>query len=257
MPEVPYPKGWSKKNEAVAVEAGYSTWQEFALEVEASSVHEVICGARNKKNLPCALKAGHGVEGKDTGRCKTHGGNSLVGTNSPSFKNGRHSRYMAHLRGRTREAFEAHMANPDILGLTEEIGIIRTQIEGLWAHWPESVASLEEIGKLIDVAVARIGAMEEDASGIDRDLMSDLKKLKRALEPLDFKSEISAELDRKLEVLRKLVDTNVKREKSEFEQVSAGHLGMWTVTIRDMILEFVPDPDDRQVIVHRIEGWIH
>jgi hypothetical protein len=59
------------------------------------------------------------------GRCRIHGGKSLSGIASPSFKNGRHSKYLpARLAGRYAEA----VSDPDLLALRDDIGLLDTRI---------------------------------------------------------------------------------------------------------------------------------
>lgn len=50
------------------------------------------CGAKNRKGTPCQLGAGWGTDHAGQGRCKLHGGRSLAGRDSPTFKHGLYSK---------------------------------------------------------------------------------------------------------------------------------------------------------------------
>ena len=49
----------------------------------------VRCGAKNRQGNPCQKWP---IRGRN--RCRNHGGKSLIGTASPSFKNGKHSKLL-------------------------------------------------------------------------------------------------------------------------------------------------------------------
>jgi hypothetical protein len=72
-----------------------------------------MCGAKSKRSgQPCRSRA------MANGRCRMHGGKSLRGTASPSYKHGQKSRsFVAQLPERLRERFEAAMSDPDLLSL--------------------------------------------------------------------------------------------------------------------------------------------
>jgi hypothetical protein len=60
--------------------------------------------------------------------CYYHGGPSLKGTAHPNFKDGHTSKY---LPARLQATYEEMMADPDILTLRREVGIIRTRLAEL------------------------------------------------------------------------------------------------------------------------------
>lgn len=81
-----------------------------------------LCGAKCRDGRPCRQKA------MPNGRCKMHGGKSLGGIASPSFRHGRRSRYLAHLTGRLRDGFKAALADPELLACAEEIALLQARI---------------------------------------------------------------------------------------------------------------------------------
>jgi hypothetical protein len=84
-----------------------------------------ICGAKAKSTgLPCRGKAM-----QPSGRCRLHGGRSLVGVASPSFKTGRHSKYFAaslppHLRAR----YEAALTDPELLSHRKYVALFSARV---------------------------------------------------------------------------------------------------------------------------------
>lgn len=75
------------------------------------------CGAKTRAGGTCKQRA------MANGRCYMHGGKSLAGIASPSFKDGRYSKYIpAQLAGRYNEA----RADSDILSLNEDVALLRS-----------------------------------------------------------------------------------------------------------------------------------
>jgi hypothetical protein len=62
------------------------------------------------------------------GRCRIHGGTSLVGIASPSFKDGRHSKY---LPARLLERYEASQRDGDLLAMRDEIALLDARLSDL------------------------------------------------------------------------------------------------------------------------------
>ena len=52
-----------------------------------------LCGAKTRSGKPCRHEKGWGTDHPGEGRCKLHGGASLRGVNSATFKTGEHSKY--------------------------------------------------------------------------------------------------------------------------------------------------------------------
>jgi hypothetical protein len=79
---------------------------------------ENICGATNNAGGPCELPAGWGTDHVGEGRCKLHGGASLRGKESPTFKHGLFSDYLDE---EDREAIDALEEYEDVEKLDELI----------------------------------------------------------------------------------------------------------------------------------------
>lgn len=92
-----------------------------------------ICGAktRNEASNPvCQNRAGLGTNHLGTGRCKYHGGSSLVGPDSSLYKSGR---YATAFTGRLRAKYEelAQETDEQVLNLAEELFVARTLLDEL------------------------------------------------------------------------------------------------------------------------------
>jgi hypothetical protein len=62
------------------------------------------------------------------GRCSKHGGKSLAGIASPTFKHGRHSRYIP---ARLQDRYAASIADPELLALREDIALLDARLSEL------------------------------------------------------------------------------------------------------------------------------
>lgn len=121
-----------------------------------------VCGAKNRKGGTC----GNGP--MPNGRCKFHGGMSLVGPASPSFKTGRHSILLKDIKGLGAH-YERALADPDLLSLQSEVALTdgriaqlmetvakggaRASIDGIW---PQLEALIENRRKLVDTESKRL-----------------------------------------------------------------------------------------------------
>jgi hypothetical protein len=72
------------------------------------------------------------------GRCRLHGGLSLKGVNAPSFKHGRRSKYLKNLPRQLRNGYRELLADPDLLSLKEEIGLLTARINEVLGRLSES-----------------------------------------------------------------------------------------------------------------------
>lgn len=84
------------------------------------------CNAKTRSGATCKNKAING-----TSKCRMHGGASLVGIASPTFKSGRYSKDMpTRLAARYAEA----LADPQLLELRAEIALVGTRQCELLTH---------------------------------------------------------------------------------------------------------------------------
>jgi len=79
----------------------------------------LICGAKTRAGTPCRRPP------RSNGRCKLHGGKSLKGIGSPTFKTGKYSKY---LPAPIQEKYHEAIADKNLLTLRSEIGLVDTRI---------------------------------------------------------------------------------------------------------------------------------
>ena len=121
--------------------------------------HPLQCGAKTRCGSPCRSRP------MPNGRCRMHGGRSLAGPASKSFKHGKYSKYLpARLLERFREA-ESDRA---LLSLRDEIALVDARIDVVLARVDtgESSRAWKELG----AAFARLGKARAggDAAAADR-----------------------------------------------------------------------------------------
>lgn len=92
------------------------------------------CNAKSKRSGKTCTK--QAVAGKT--KCRYHGGLSLSGIASPSWKHGRYSKYLPpNLLGKYQEAQQ----DPDLLNLRDEISLVDARLKSLVEKIPEGGAS--------------------------------------------------------------------------------------------------------------------
>ena len=80
------------------------------------------CGAKKKDGTPCRMSA------MPNGRCRLHGGKSLAGMASPTFRSGKYSRY---LPARMAARYEEAVADPALLELRGDIALTDARLADL------------------------------------------------------------------------------------------------------------------------------
>jgi hypothetical protein len=110
---------------------------------------ENLCGAKTRKGTPCANPA------MPNGRCRMHRGKAAKGFAAPSFKTGKHSKYINHLPDAKREQFTRNAEFNNKVDISEEISITTTHLQELLELLED--ATLIEKWKEILTAVAALG----------------------------------------------------------------------------------------------------
>src|SRR5262245_53115189 len=70
-----------------------------------------VCGAKTRAGTPCQARP------CPNGRCRVHGGLSLAGVASPSYKHGKRSRYMRDLPRELRAGYRAALQDEELASL--------------------------------------------------------------------------------------------------------------------------------------------
>jgi hypothetical protein len=89
--------------------------------MEISSPHD-ICGAKKRDGTPCKSSP------MPNGRCRIHGGKSLSGIASPTFRTGRYSKYAP---SGIKDKYEAALADETLLEMRDEIALVEARLQEL------------------------------------------------------------------------------------------------------------------------------
>jgi hypothetical protein len=154
-----------------------------------------LCGAKSRDGDPCRQPA------LENGRCHYHGGRSLRGIASPTFKDGRHSKY---LPGRLLERYQEAIADEQLLNLRDEIALVDTRLGELLGrlHTRESAA----FWTALKDAKRRILS-----NPTGEDLKATMASLLDTIDAGGAEYELWAEITPLLETRRKLVESERKR----------------------------------------------
>lgn len=249
MADLPSTGRWSPRHHERAQAEGYGSWTEWCEVLEEDKGFK-ICGAWTKsKRRPCLRPAGDGTDHPKFGRCKSHGGASLVGDAAPNYQGKGQSKYLDALKGKSREAFQQFLDDPDYASLREEIAHSRVVLYGFLAEWPEDLATLDEVVDAIDDLENAI------QSGEPERLVKAIKDFRALIHPVRLAFTLKQEIREEKDILRKLLSSELKRNKTEYEQVPLPQLHMWSEFWLKLLLEFVRDEDDRQTIINRVRAF--
>ena len=110
------------------------------------------------------------------GRCRMHGGASLSGVASPTF---RHGRYSTVLPKGLRAAYEEGRNDPSLLDLSDEIAVLQLRARELLSAWEASGAPIRRRALQEQCRALRAASKSPDPSVMD-DLMIQLDELSNA-----------------------------------------------------------------------------
>ena len=157
------------------------------------------CGAKKRNGEPCK------AWGMPNGRCPLHGGKSLGGAASGTFKTGRFSKYMpAHLAEKFREA----ASNPNLRSMDDDLALLETRLcdsveklgqPGGEEQWSDAVAAFREL---------KASNAANDLDGIE----SALTSLEEILEKGAASMGIWKEIRDTIQDRRRILDSMVKQE---------------------------------------------
>lgn len=175
------------------------------------------------------------------GRCNLHGGKSLAGTESPSFKHGRYSKYLpTRLAARYVEA----QKDPALLELRAEIALIDTRLTDV----------LERLDKGESGALWTLISNEFDKFK-KAQVVKDTDEARAALGALDqlFTDGIAdyaawKEVSDLVEQRRKLVESERKHEVETQQMISTERALLLIGAIGETIRRHVADAGTRQLI---------
>jgi hypothetical protein len=104
------------------------------------------CGAKTRQGGPCPNPA------MANGRCRMHGGKSLAGIASGTYRHGNRSRYLKNLPREWQASYRAALADPELTSLRGELAVqgemiaelLRQLSEGEAPPWGKAAEALAE-----------------------------------------------------------------------------------------------------------------
>lgn len=188
------------------------------------------CAAKNRRGDPCKQPAING-----TSKCRYHGGASLVGVASPTFK---HGRYSKHLPSRLAERYGEALSDPQLLELRDEIALVGTRQGELLerldngltpAKWFSAQAAYRDL-----VIAINQRDQEEYQAAIDR--------LGSALDATENEGAIWDEVIALSEQRRKLAESEQKRLVAMQQMITTEQAMALLARVTESIRKHVSDP---------------
>lgn len=190
------------------------------------------CGALTRGGTPCRRAP------LPNGRCNLHGGKSLAGIASPSFRTGRYSK---HLPERLTARYHEAASDPDLLALREDIALIDARLADLLGRVDrgEPGALWQAVSDAWDTfRRKRGGTQEQDA----------FMALAQAIEDGMTDFEAWAEIHTILEQRRKLVESERKRLVEMRQMVTVEQAMTFVAAIQESVRRHVTDRETLALI---------
>ncbi len=192
------------------------------------------CGAKTRhEGTPCKRSP---VRGRT--RCRLHGGKTLVGTASPTYRNGRYSTYLPE---RLRERYEQAEGDAELLSLKSEVALTNARLIDLlarvdtgesgqrWAHLKKAYEEFTRHRLARDVPKMNVA----------------LAKMERNIAQATDDHAAWAEIGELVEQRRRLTESEHKRMVALQQMLSAEEAMALTHRVVDIVTRHVTD---RQVL---------
>lgn len=178
----------------------------------------------------CGSAAGSGTMHGGTGRCKKHGGNSLVGAASGRYIDGRRIRRRV-VPTRLAEAYELAMNDSELLSLQHEIALATARLEEMIVRLGggESGAAWRATQKNIGMFNVAFAADDKKAMEVA------MKALDEAITEGLGEDSGWREYERTVEHLRKLIETERKLMEARQMTIDAPRLAEMVMWLNELI----------------------
>lgn len=180
---------------------------------------------------------GIAVKGSPNQKCRMHGGRADIGAAVPSFKTGRHSRYLpSQLDALYKEA----LSNPDLLEMADHIALLEARIQSVLAANSDGspVPRWSEIREMFDSLATSILTGDQDEVN---------RKLGTLFATLDAGAKWDTTWDQvtsTMEQLRKLTDTEIKRKKELNQMVPIERVVILMAAVGNAVKRNVSNPNE-------------
>lgn len=186
-----------------------------------------VCGAKTRQGTPCQRAP------MPNGRCYLHGGKSLIGAASPTFKTGRYSKYLpSHLAQRYEEA----RTDRELLALRDEIALLDARLGELLdrigtgesaSRWQDAQKAFSELKKARVTSDAKLFV----------EAMDNLDNALYAEDDYALWDEIASLLD----LRKRLVESERKRLVEMQSMITSERAMVLLATVVDIIRNHVRD----------------
>lgn len=198
---------------------------------------------------PCKRPAGWGTGHPGTGRCKLHGGKSLGGIASPTYKTGKYSRY---LPDKLANRYEMAVNDPGLLELNHEIALLDSRLASLLERIDTGEAGLlwQNMAKLwteLTTAIKQQDKTKQQDIAIKLDML-----IKQGHDDYLAWNEIQNVIEHR----RKLVESERKRLIETQQYVTAVQAMTMIGSILAIIKENVTDRNTLQAISQGINHLV-
>lgn len=190
-----------------------------------------ICGAKTKKDgEPCQNSP------MRNGRCRLHGGKSLIGPMSPAWKDGR---YSAYLPKDVLGKYERLRSDPEYLKLQDEIALVDTRIGALLSGI-EFKGSGEQIRRLqVEFDRMRLGLKNQNATQANLAVLAMEAIFSEAIREGLAWDEIA----RLIELRRRLSETEQARVVKAQAIITATDLQVFMGRLSGVLRTYINDPE--------------
>lgn len=199
------------------------------------------CTAKSKRSgVQCRKAATPGST-----KCHMHGGKSLGGMASPTFKTGRHSKFLPErLAGKYQEA----LADPRLLELRSEIALVDTRLAELLGHL-DSGESADRWQAVHDA----YADLQDATARADKDAFKQaMAAMGEALADGAADHDIWVEIVGLTEQRRKLVESERKRLVEMHQMITSERAMILLAAVTDTIRKHVQDRETLSLISHEI-----
>jgi hypothetical protein len=200
------------------------------------------CGAQTRQGGPCKTKP------MPNGRCRMHGGLSLVGVASPSFQTGRYSKYLpAHLLA----DYEAAKVDPALVECRDELALVDSRLGQLAQRlqsgkdadlWASLSFSFTTLAAGYDSLLSSIEVEGDEAETALRETTQALEACRSIINEVRASESTWREVYGVLEQRRKLVETESKRLKDMQQMMTSERAMVLLAAVVDTVRKHVTDP---------------
>lgn len=204
------------------------------------------CGAKTKSGGTCQTWA------MPNGRCRLHGGKSLSGIASATWKHGRYSKV---LPSRLLDRYQQATADPELLALRSEISLVDARIAELLTKLDEGESG--QVWKWLQERMDDFNRANRHASNI-KDEERRKAKLAEAAEALsDIQSLIArgasdwqvwGEVVSMIDTRRRLVESEQKRLVAMQQMITSERAVNYAAALGQAVFEVVKDKDQLRLI---------